>query len=114
MQIKDFSESGNKASLETKGAITHATEANAAFQDNLISQSKEIYEVLTNPIDAGRIGEISLENFLEKSELAEEHYSTQVSYTFDDETYVPDAVIDLPGNTKIIIDKYLYNSNSYN
>ena len=33
---------------------------------NLINQSKEIYEVLTNPIDAGRIGEISLENFLEK------------------------------------------------
>ena len=27
-----------------------------------------------------------------------------MSYTFDDETYRPDAVIDLPGNTKIIID----------
>ena len=65
---KRFYESGNKASLETKGAITHATETNAAFQDNLISQSKEIYEVLTNPIDA-RIGEISLENFLEKVNL---------------------------------------------
>ncbi len=104
IQIKDFSKSGNEASLETKGAIKQTTEANASFQKNLINQSKEIYEVLTNPIDAGRIGEISLENFLEKSELAEEHYSTQESYSFGEETYRPDAVIDLPGNTKIIID----------
>ncbi len=106
-QLNSIEKVANNASSNASaavGAVNATAKGTVEFQKNIIEQSKGILNVLTNPTDSGKIGEISLENFLEKSDLPAQHYHTQKIFKFGSETYKPDAVIDIPGNTKIIID----------
>ena len=90
-------------------------QAQGAFQVGITTNTELVGEVLqefqtwntawTNPIDAGDIGEMSLDIFLEQSGLADDHYSTQTTYALPNgDTLRPDAEILLPGNGKVLID----------
>jgi|UPI0000FD49EE Uncharacterized protein conserved in bacteria len=90
---------------QVQGGLQANTQTTTQLVTEMLEESRTFNQIMTNPVDAGDIGEMSLDNFLEQSGLSDEHYSTQQTYTLEGgEILRPDAEITLPGNGKVIID----------
>ena len=103
--IQPFFDNLNAQVSQVQGGLQANTQTTTQLVTEMIEESRSFNQIMTNPVDAGDIGEMSLDIFLEQSGLSDEHYSTQQTYILEGgEILRPDAEITLPGNGKVIID----------
>ncbi|SVD89011.1 uncharacterized protein METZ01_LOCUS441865, partial [marine metagenome] len=68
---------------QVQGGLQANTQTTTQLVTEMLEESRTFNQIMTNPVDAGDIGEMSLDNFLEQSGLSDEHYSTQQTYTLE-------------------------------
>lgn len=96
--------------IETLGKAGAGLEAQlknfADDQRNLRDQTQKLVQVLKNPVERGRWGEMQLQRTFELTGFIENvHYKTQVTAQNDDGGQIkPDFVVSLPNGVHIVID----------
>ncbi len=95
--------------IETLGKAGAGLEAQlknfADDQRNLRDQTQKLVQVLKNPIERGRWGEMQLQRTFELTGFIENvHYKTQVTAQGEGGQIKPDFVVSLPNGVHIVID----------
>ncbi|WP_119422481.1 DNA recombination protein RmuC [Desertibaculum subflavum] len=95
-----------KARAEAYGGLTGQITQMALAQDAVRSEAQKLTNALrAAPKTRGRWGEHQLRNVMELAGMAEHvDFATETSFQRDDERLRPDAIINLPGGQRIVID----------
>lgn len=95
-----------KTNSQVYGSLSSELKSVAQSSQAIRNETSKLVQALkSSPKTKGRWGEFSLQNVLELSGLSQHvDYTTQESFTRDDDRLRPDAIINLPNDRHLIVD----------